>query len=140
MSCVLTHATRTGEIGRVDGRVGVMRSACLGGRTLARLLAASSTLALAAVLAPSPAVAGFICLGNATGTLPPAASGGGASATGAGNVACGTNANANGIGSSNAAFGNGANARGALSANTASGTDADASGGGSRRSPMATSP
>jgi len=87
-----------------------------------------------------PAEAGFICLGNATGTVPPTATGGGASATGAGNVACGTNANANGAGSSNAALGNGANARGMLSANTATGTDADASGGGSRRSPMATSP
>jgi hypothetical protein len=87
-----------------------MRSALIGGRTLAGLLATSSALALAAILMPNPAAAGFICLGDATGTVPPPATGAGTTATGAGNVACGTNANANGIGSSDAAFGNGANA------------------------------
>jgi autotransporter adhesin len=87
---------------------------------------------LAAVLtAPPPAVAQFICVGNATGAaVPPGtADGGGATATGStANFACGSTAVASGTGSGNSATGTNANAGGNGSNNTATGFAATATG------------
>jgi len=87
------------------------------GRLTAKLLLASALGAVAALsLAPQPAQAQFVCVGNTDGDIVPTnatASGDGADAAGNTlNFACGTNANASGSSSS---------------ANTAIGVDADAS-------------
>src|SRR6516164_7973673 len=72
------------------------------------------TILAGATLAPRPAAAQFVCVGNATGaTVPPAtADGASANAAGAPNVACGNAANASGTNSLNSAIGVGANASG----------------------------
>ena len=111
---------------------GLMRM--LRGRLDAALLVGCSVLIFggALTLAPPPAVAQFVCVGNTTGgdpTLTPS-SGAGANAAGGG-TACGPNANA--LGGLNAAFGQNANASspGANSNNAAVGLDANSSGSGS---------
>ena len=105
-------------------------------RQRAALLAGCAivTIVVGATLAPRPAAAQFVCVGNSDGAavgdgvVGTTASGANATAAGSAlNVACGTQANASGNGR-NTASGFNAIASGDSSANTASGSGAIASG------------
>jgi hypothetical protein len=86
--------------------------------TAMRLLGSASLVALAVALAPSPAAAQFVCIGNATGAaVPPGAADGAGASAGPNSVACGTDAiasgsNATAIGNRALAFGTNSTALG----------------------------
>src|SRR5260370_42010037 len=83
-------------------------SALAGGALRSLAIAAAGLTATTAMLAPVPAAAQFVCGGSATGAEPQ--TGAGAVATGIGDVAGGSHANANG-GPAAAARGGGPAAR-----------------------------